>query len=99
MTYGEVRASLARGGKPIGPLDTLIGSHARSLDVILVTHNAREFARIEDLRLEDWTKTSRAATVSASGAGLRIYSLHPRSEQERLRLPPPDVAACLRYRG
>jgi tRNA(fMet)-specific endonuclease VapC len=57
MTYGEVRASLARGGKPIGPLDTLISSHARSLDVILVTHNTREFARIEDLRLEDWTKT------------------------------------------
>lgn len=57
MCYGEVRASLARSGKPIGPLDTLIGSHARSLDVILVTHNTREFARIEDLRLEDWTKT------------------------------------------
>jgi len=57
MTYGEVRASLARSRKPIGPLDTLIGSHARSLDVILVTHNTREFARIEDLRLEDWTKT------------------------------------------
>ena len=57
MRYGEVRAALARGGKPIGPLDTLIGSHARSLDVILVTHNTREFARIKDLRLEDWTKT------------------------------------------
>ena len=57
MRYGEVRASLARGGKPIGPLDTLIGSHARSLDVILVTHNTREFARIDDLRIEDWTKT------------------------------------------
>jgi tRNA(fMet)-specific endonuclease VapC len=57
MRYGEVRAALARDGKPIGPLDTLIGSHARSLDVILVTHNTREFARIKDLRLEDWTKT------------------------------------------
>ena len=57
MTYGEVRASLARDEKPIGPLDTLIGSHARSLDVILATQNTREFARIEDLRLEDWTKT------------------------------------------
>jgi tRNA(fMet)-specific endonuclease VapC len=56
MRYGEVRAALARGGEPIGPLDTLIGSHARSLDVILVTHNTREFARIEDLRLEDWTQ-------------------------------------------
>jgi tRNA(fMet)-specific endonuclease VapC len=57
MTYGEVRASLARGGKPIGPLDALIGGHARSLDVILVTHKSRELARIEDLRLGDWTKT------------------------------------------
>jgi tRNA(fMet)-specific endonuclease VapC len=55
MRYGEVRASLERRGRPIGPLDTLIGSHAHSLDVILVTHNTREFSRIEGLRLEDWT--------------------------------------------
>ena len=57
MRYGEVRASLVRRGKPVGPLDTLIGSHAHALDVILVTHNTREFAQIEGLRLEDWTKT------------------------------------------
>ena len=56
MRYGEVRASLARKGKPIGPLDTLIGSHAQALDVILVTHNTREFEQVDDLRLEDWTK-------------------------------------------
>jgi tRNA(fMet)-specific endonuclease VapC len=49
-----VRGLLARRGKPIGPLDTLIGSHAHVMDVILVTHNTREFAQIEDLRLEDW---------------------------------------------
>ncbi len=55
MTYGQVRASLERRGRPVGPLDTLIGSHARGLDVILVTHNTREFSRIEGLRLEDWT--------------------------------------------
>jgi tRNA(fMet)-specific endonuclease VapC len=54
MRYGEVRASLARRGKPIGPLGTLIGSHAHALDAILVTHNTREFAQIEGLRLEDW---------------------------------------------
>lgn len=53
--YGNVRASLERRGSPIGPLDTLIGSHAHALDVILVTHNTREFSRIEGLRLEDWT--------------------------------------------
>jgi len=56
MRYGEVRASLARRGNPVGPLDTLIGSHAHALDVILVTHNTRELAQIEGLRLEDWIK-------------------------------------------
>ena len=56
MRYGLVRASLARKGKPVGPLDTLIGSHAHVLDVILVTHNTREFAQIDELRLEDWTQ-------------------------------------------
>jgi tRNA(fMet)-specific endonuclease VapC len=52
--YGSVRASLAKRGTPIGPLDTLIGSHALALDITLVTHNTREFSRIEGLRLEDW---------------------------------------------
>lgn len=55
MKYGEVRASLERRGRPIGPLDTLIGSHAHSQDLILVTHNTREFSRIQGLRIEDWT--------------------------------------------
>jgi tRNA(fMet)-specific endonuclease VapC len=53
-TYGGVRAALEAVGRPIGPLDTLIGSHALALDVTLVTHNTGEFSRIEGLRLEDW---------------------------------------------
>jgi tRNA(fMet)-specific endonuclease VapC len=56
MCYGAVRASLARRGKLIGPLDTLIAGHAVALDAVLVTHNTREFARVESLRLEDWVK-------------------------------------------
>jgi tRNA(fMet)-specific endonuclease VapC len=56
MHYAEVRASLARRGKPIGPLDTLIAGHAIAADAILVTHNTREFSRVESLRLEDWIK-------------------------------------------
>jgi tRNA(fMet)-specific endonuclease VapC len=52
--YGGVRASLEAGGIPIGPLDTLIGAHALSLDATLVTHNTREFSRIVGLRVEDW---------------------------------------------
>jgi tRNA(fMet)-specific endonuclease VapC len=54
MIHGEVRASLEQRGRPIGPLDMLIGSHALEIDAILVTHNIREFSRIEGLRLEDW---------------------------------------------
>jgi len=54
LHYGDIRASLAKAGTPIGPLDTLIGSHAYSIDAILVTHNTREFSKIKGLRLEDW---------------------------------------------
>ncbi len=56
MQYGDVRASLARSGKPIGPLDTFIAAHALAIDAVLVTHNTREFGRLEGLRLEDWLK-------------------------------------------
>ena len=53
-TYGAVRAALEAGGKPIGPLDTLIAAHALSLDLTLVTSNIREFARVRRLRTDNW---------------------------------------------
>jgi tRNA(fMet)-specific endonuclease VapC len=56
LHYGEVRAALASRGKPIGPLDTLIAGHALAAEAILVTHNTREFSRVERLKLEDWLK-------------------------------------------
>ncbi len=56
MHYGEVRADLDREGRPIGPLDTLIAAHALAIEVTLVTHNTREFKRVDGLRLEDWLK-------------------------------------------
>lgn len=55
MSYGRVRASLSRRGKPIAPLDTLTG-HARVLSAILVTHNTRELTQVESLKVEDWLK-------------------------------------------
>jgi tRNA(fMet)-specific endonuclease VapC len=54
IQYGTVRAALARQGRPIGALDTLIAAHAVAVDAILVTHNTREFSQVERLRLEDW---------------------------------------------
>jgi tRNA(fMet)-specific endonuclease VapC len=56
VEYGKIRAELEKKGVPIGPLDMLIASHAKSLDVILVTNNVREFERISGLRIENWTK-------------------------------------------
>jgi predicted nucleic acid-binding protein len=38
----------------IGPYDMLIGAHAKSLGLILVTNNVKEFERIKDLRIENW---------------------------------------------
>jgi len=56
IAYGALRTELENKGTPIGPLDTLIGAHAMSLEATLVTNNSREFARINQLRLEDWTR-------------------------------------------
>jgi tRNA(fMet)-specific endonuclease VapC len=53
--YGRVRATLEGTGTPIGPLDTLIAAHAVSIGVTLVTNNIREFGRVLDLEVEDWT--------------------------------------------
>lgn len=54
--YGKVRAELERKGTPIGPMDMLIAGHARAEELVLVTNNAREFFRVENLEVEDWTK-------------------------------------------
>ena len=46
---------LERKGTPIGPMDMLIAAHSRAEELILVTNNTREFGRVEELELEDWT--------------------------------------------
>jgi tRNA(fMet)-specific endonuclease VapC len=52
--FGNIRAHLARQGKPIGPYDLQIAAIARVHNLILVTHNTREFSRVPGLTLEDW---------------------------------------------
>lgn len=51
---GQVRAQLDVAGTPIGSNDLLIAAIALSNDLTLVTHNTREFGRINGLRYEDW---------------------------------------------
>ena len=38
----------------IEPLDLLIGAHAKSYKLILITNNDKEFKRIEGLEVENW---------------------------------------------
>ena len=52
--YGEVRANLERRGTPIGSYDLQIAAIALAHNLTLVTHNTREFSRVEGLLLVDW---------------------------------------------
>lgn len=59
---GQIRAQLADVGTPIGSNDLLIAALAKRLrrrfalanNLTLVTHNIREFSRVEALQIEDW---------------------------------------------
>jgi tRNA(fMet)-specific endonuclease VapC len=52
---GEIRAFLEKEGNPIGSMDLMIASHARSLSIPLVSNNVREFRKVPGLRVENWT--------------------------------------------
>ncbi len=52
--YGRIRAQLEKLGTPIGPNDLLIAAIAVANEATLVTHNTREFSRVEGLQIEDW---------------------------------------------
>lgn len=54
LEAAQIRADLANVGTPIGPYDLLIAGIALSNQLILVTHNIKEFSRIQGLQLEDW---------------------------------------------
>ena len=52
--FGDIYACLEQEKRRIGDRDTLIAAHARSLGYTIVTHNTREFQRVENLVVEDW---------------------------------------------
>lgn len=52
--YAEIRTHLSRNGRPIGSNDLLIAAHTLALDLILVTDNVDEFARVPGLSIENW---------------------------------------------
>jgi tRNA(fMet)-specific endonuclease VapC len=54
--YGQLRAALERIGRLPGPHDMLIGAHARSEALVVVTNNVREFERMPGLQVENWVE-------------------------------------------
>jgi tRNA(fMet)-specific endonuclease VapC len=54
--YGKEKARLRSLGTMISDFDLLIGCTALERDLIMVTENGREFARILNLRIENWIK-------------------------------------------
>ncbi len=54
VQYSTIRAQLEHKGTPIGPNDLIIASIVKAQKGILVTHNIKEFSRVEGLHLEDW---------------------------------------------
>jgi tRNA(fMet)-specific endonuclease VapC len=56
--YAKIRADLKARGTMVGANDLFIAAHARSLGLTLVTNNTREFGRIRNLAVENWTVRS-----------------------------------------
>lgn len=54
LIYGEIRSKLAAKGTPIGNNNLHIAAIAMANNLTLVTHNIREFSRVDNLILEDW---------------------------------------------
>lgn len=57
--HGRERARLEALGRPAPYVDGQIAAIAQVNDLVLVTANARDFARFKDLKVEDWTRAPR----------------------------------------
>jgi tRNA(fMet)-specific endonuclease VapC len=54
--YGTIRAALEKSGTIIGNIDMLLAAQAIARNLIFVTNNSKEFKRVPDLKIEDWSK-------------------------------------------
>jgi tRNA(fMet)-specific endonuclease VapC len=56
LEAGHLFDHLAKLGKSIGVIDTLIAAHAKSAGATLVTANTKHFARVPGLKIVNWSK-------------------------------------------
>ena len=53
--YARHFTRLKDAGTPIGATDLWVACHALAVNATLVTHNTREFERVDGLHIDDWT--------------------------------------------
>lgn len=53
-TFGKLRGTLKRQGRPVNPIDLQIAAVALTHNLALVTNNTKDFQNIPALALEDW---------------------------------------------
>jgi tRNA(fMet)-specific endonuclease VapC len=53
--FGIIRAQLEREGRVIGAYDMQIAAQALNRGLVLATNNTKEFERVPELKLENWT--------------------------------------------
>lgn len=52
--FASIAADLHKARTPIGGMDAMIAGHAMAINAVLVTNNARHFAQVAGLTVENW---------------------------------------------
>lgn len=55
-TFADIKAELQRRGNIIDDMDLIIAATALTMNYTLVTNNEKHFARIPNLRIENWAR-------------------------------------------
>ena len=56
LAFGKIRAKLESNGTPIGAYDMMIASQSIARNLIVITHNTKEFNRVPGIVIENWTE-------------------------------------------
>ncbi len=55
QAFGIIKADLKKSGNLIGSVDALLAAQAISRNLTFITNNTKEFKRIKNLKMEDWS--------------------------------------------
>ncbi len=55
QAFGLIKADLKKSGNLIGSVDALLAAQAISRNLTFITNNTKEFKRVKNLKIEDWS--------------------------------------------